>query len=116
MPLSPPRAADVRRLIIRKAAIRGIRSGQDMLKALAMGAKGTFIGRALVCGLGAMGESGVTCAFEVIRRELDLTMALCGELDHAALERRNLLIPRISRATGSRHRRAPSFQARRAVL
>lgn len=71
----------------------GIRSGQDVLKALAMGAKGTFIGRAFVYGLGAMGESGVTCALEVIRRELDLTMALCGERDIAALGRHNLLIP-----------------------
>src|SRR6056300_655049 len=59
----------------------GIRSGQDVLKAMAMGAKGTYIGRAFVNGLGAMGEAGVTRAFEVIHKELDSTMALCGERD-----------------------------------
>lgn len=71
----------------------GIRSGQDVLKAVAMGAKGTYIGRAFVYGLGAMGQAGVTCALEVIQRELDVTMALCGERDLAALGRHNLLIP-----------------------
>ncbi len=72
----------------------GIRSGQDVLKALALGAKGTFIGRAYIHGLGAMGEAGVTAALEVIRKELDITMALCGEKSVAALGRHNLLIPR----------------------
>jgi L-lactate dehydrogenase (cytochrome) len=71
----------------------GIRSGQDVLKALAMGATGTFIGRAFVYGLGAMGQQGVTRALEVIHRELDLTMALCGETNVANLGRHNLLIP-----------------------
>ena len=56
----------------------GIRSGQDVLKAVAMGAKGTYIGRAYIYGLGAMGETGVTRALEIIHRELDVTMALCG--------------------------------------
>uniref|UniRef100_UPI00025584E7 alpha-hydroxy acid oxidase n=1 Tax=Oceanicola sp. S124 TaxID=1042378 RepID=UPI00025584E7 len=56
----------------------GIRSGQDVLKAVSMGAKGTFIGRAFVHGLGAMGEAGVTRALEVIAREMDISMALCG--------------------------------------
>ncbi|HTP46193.1 MAG TPA: alpha-hydroxy acid oxidase [Casimicrobiaceae bacterium] len=56
----------------------GIRSGQDLLKALAMGAKGALIGRAFNFGLGAMGEAGVTAALEIIRKELDTTMALCG--------------------------------------
>jgi len=56
----------------------GIRSGQDLLKALALGAKGTLIGRAFNFGLGAMGEAGVTAALEIIRKELDTTMALCG--------------------------------------
>ncbi len=72
----------------------GIRSGQDVLKALALGAKGTFIGRAYIHGLGAMGEAGVTAALDVIRKELDITMALCGEKDVAKLGRHNLLIPK----------------------
>ena len=72
----------------------GIRSGQDVLKALALGAKGTFIGRAYIHGLGAMGEEGVTKALEVIRKELDITMALCGEKSVKNLGRHNLLIPR----------------------
>jgi L-lactate dehydrogenase (cytochrome) len=59
----------------------GIRSGQDVLKALALGAKGVFIGRAYIYGLGAMGEAGVAKALECIRRELDVTMALCGLRD-----------------------------------
>lgn len=71
----------------------GIRSGQDVLKALAMGAKGTYIGRAFVYGLGANGQAGVTSALEVIRKELDTTMALCGERDVAALGRHNLIVP-----------------------
>ncbi|WP_171100518.1 alpha-hydroxy acid oxidase [Ruegeria sp. HKCCD7255] len=71
----------------------GIRSGQDVLKALALGAKGTFIGRAFIYGLGAMGQKGVTTALEVIRKELDTTMALCGERNVGALGRHNLLIP-----------------------
>jgi L-lactate dehydrogenase (cytochrome) len=71
----------------------GIRSGQDVLKALAMGAKGTFIGRAFIYGLGAMGQQGVTKALEVIHREMDITMALCGETNVANLGRHNLLIP-----------------------
>ncbi|MEM8877068.1 MAG: alpha-hydroxy acid oxidase [Pseudomonadota bacterium] len=56
----------------------GIRSGQDVLKALALGAKGTYIGRAFLYGLGAMGQAGVTKTLEVIHKELDVTMALCG--------------------------------------
>ena len=72
----------------------GIRSGQDVLKAVAMGAKGTYIGRAFIYGLGAMGQAGVTRALELIHRELDVTMALCGENNLAALGRHNLLIPK----------------------
>jgi L-lactate dehydrogenase (cytochrome) len=56
----------------------GIRSGQDVLKAWALGARGTLIGRAFLYGLGAMGEAGVTRSLEIIRNELDLTMAFCG--------------------------------------
>ncbi len=59
----------------------GIRSGQDVLKAVALGAKGTLIGRPFLYGLGAMGEAGVTKCLEIIRNELDVTMALCGETD-----------------------------------
>lgn len=72
----------------------GIRSGQDVLKALAMGAHGTMIGRSYIYGLGAMGEAGVTKVLEVIRKELDITMALCGERDVKELGRQNLLIPK----------------------
>jgi L-lactate dehydrogenase (cytochrome) len=56
----------------------GIRSGQDVLKARALGARGTYIGRAFLYGLGALGEAGVTKALEIIHKELDLTMAFCG--------------------------------------
>ena len=59
----------------------GIRSGQDVIKALALGAKGVFIGRAYVYGLGAMGEAGVAKSLDIIRKELDVTMALCGLRD-----------------------------------
>lgn len=72
----------------------GIRSGQDVLKALAMGAKGTYIGRAYTYGLGAMGEAGVTKALDVIHKELDLSMALCGRTDVTTLDRDVLLVPR----------------------
>ena len=72
----------------------GIRSGQDVLKAMAMGASGTFIGRAYIYGLGAMGQKGVNTALEVIHKELDLTMALCGETSVKDLGKHNLLIPK----------------------
>lgn len=57
----------------------GIRSGQDVLKALCLGAKGTYIGRPFLYGLGAMGKEGVTLALEIIRKEMDITLALCGK-------------------------------------
>jgi len=56
----------------------GIRSGQDVLKAWALGARGTMVGRAMVYGLGAMGEAGVTRMLQVLHKELDVTMAFCG--------------------------------------
>jgi L-lactate dehydrogenase (cytochrome) len=59
----------------------GVRSGQDVFKALALGAKGVMIGRAYIYGLGAMGEAGVAKSLEIIRKELDVTMALCGVRD-----------------------------------
>jgi len=57
----------------------GVRSGQDVLKAVCMGARGVWMGRALVYGLGARGEQGVLEVLEIVRKELDTTMALCGE-------------------------------------
>ena len=71
----------------------GIRSGQDVLKALALGAKGTMIGRSFIYGLGAAGQAGVTTALEIIQKELDMTMALCGETNVNDLGRHNLLVP-----------------------
>jgi L-lactate dehydrogenase (cytochrome) len=70
----------------------GIRSGQDVLKALALGAKGTYIGRAMLYGLGAMGEAGVRKALEIIHRELDLTMAFCGRTRVEEVDR-SILLP-----------------------
>ena len=72
----------------------GVRTGQDVLKAVALGAKGVMIGRAFVYGLGAMGEAGVTKALEVIHKELDTSMALCGETRLADVGRHNVLIPK----------------------
>ena len=72
----------------------GIRSGQDVLKALALGAKGTFIGRAYLHGLGAMGQAGVAKALEVIWKELDTSMALCGVQKASDLGREHVLVPR----------------------
>lgn len=70
----------------------GIRSGQDVFKAVAMGAKSTFIGRSYIYGLGAMGRPGVTKALEIIRKELDVTMGLCGETDITKVGRHNLVL------------------------
>ena len=70
----------------------GIRSGQDVIKALALGAKGVFIGRAFVYGLGAMGEAGVSTCLEIIQKELDVTMAFCGLRDVKQVDGR-ILVP-----------------------
>jgi len=70
----------------------GIRSGQDVLKAVALGARGTLIGRSFLYGLGAMGEAGVTKCLEIIRNELDVTMALCGHKDIHTVTR-DILLP-----------------------
>jgi L-lactate dehydrogenase (cytochrome) len=72
----------------------GIRSGQDVLKALALGAVGTYIGRAYTYGLGALGQKGVESALEIIHKELETTMALCGEKSVLNLTKNNLLIPK----------------------
>lgn len=69
----------------------GIRSGQDVLKAKALGAQGCYIGRAFLYALGAMGEAGVTKALQIIHKELDLTMAFCGKTDINTVDRSVLL-------------------------
>ena len=71
----------------------GIRTGIDIMKAMAMGAKGTMVGRAYVYGLGAGGEAGVTRALEILKGELDVTMGLCGEKDITKVGRHNLMLP-----------------------
>ena len=70
----------------------GVRSGQDVLKARALGAKGVYIGRAFIYGLGAGGEAGVTKALEIIHKELDLSMALCGRTDINTIDK-SILLP-----------------------
>ena len=70
----------------------GIRSGQDVLKARALGARGSYIGRAFLYGLGAMGEAGVSKALEIIHKELDLTMAFCGHT-HIDTVDKGILLP-----------------------
>ncbi|MBK7261556.1 MAG: alpha-hydroxy-acid oxidizing protein [Rubrivivax sp.] len=70
----------------------GIRSGQDVLKAWALGARGTYIGRAFAYGLGAMGGAGVSKALEIIHKELDLTMAFCGHTAMGTVDR-SILLP-----------------------
>ena len=69
----------------------GIRSGQDVLKAVAMGAKGVYIGRSYIYGLGAMGEAGVSKALEIIHKEMDITMALCGKTRIESVDKTILL-------------------------
>ncbi len=70
----------------------GIRSGQDVLKAWALGARGTLIGRAMAYGLGAMGEAGVTKALQIIHKELDITMAFCGHTNIQNVDK-SILLP-----------------------
>lgn len=70
----------------------GIRSGQDVIKALALGAQGVYIGRPFLYGLGAMGEQGVATCLDIIRNELDLTMAFCGLREVCKVDK-NILLP-----------------------
>ncbi|RDE08282.1 alpha-hydroxy acid oxidase [Pelagibacterium lacus] len=71
----------------------GIRSGQDVMRALSLGAKGVYIGRSWLYGVGAGGEAGVRTVLDIIRKELDLTMAFCGERDIRNVGRHNLVNP-----------------------
>ncbi|MBB5213645.1 alpha-hydroxy acid oxidase [Parapusillimonas granuli] len=73
----------------------GIRSGQDVLKAIALGAKGTMIGRSFLYALGAMGEAGVTRCLQMIANEMDITMGFCGRNDIRNVDRSILLNPEI---------------------
>ncbi|MEY2736778.1 MAG: alpha-hydroxy-acid oxidizing enzyme [Pseudomonadota bacterium] len=70
----------------------GVRSGQDVLKAMALGAKGCYIGRAFLYGLGAMGEEGVSKVLQIIHKELDLSMAFCGRTQVAQVDK-SILLP-----------------------
>jgi L-lactate dehydrogenase (cytochrome) len=70
----------------------GIRSGQDVLKARALGARGTYIGRSYIYGLGAMGQAGVTKALEILHKEMDITMAFCGRTDINTIDK-SILLP-----------------------
>ena len=70
----------------------GIRSGQDVLKAVALGAQGTLFGRSFLYGLGALGEAGVTKCLQIIRNELDLTMAFCGKTNIEQVDK-SILLP-----------------------
>jgi L-lactate dehydrogenase (cytochrome) len=70
----------------------GIRSGQDVLKARALGAQGTYIGRAFLYGLGAMGQPGVEKALQIIHNELSLTMAFCGRTQMDTVDK-SILLP-----------------------
>lgn len=87
-----PRIADAVGKQIEVHMDGGIRSGQDVIKALALGAKGVYIGRPFLYGLGAMGEQGVSKCLEIIRNELDLTMAFCGLRDVRKVDK-NILLP-----------------------
>ena len=72
----------------------GVRSGQEILKALAMGAQGTYIGRPYIYGLGAYGEKGVALALQLIKNELDISMALCGYKNIKDVDRSAILLPK----------------------
>ncbi len=89
----------------------GIRSGQDVLKAMALGADATSIGRAFVYGLGAMGEAGVTRALEIIAKEMDITMALCGETRITEVGHHTLLNPPMAEPAEVRGAEAPPLAA-----
>jgi L-lactate dehydrogenase (cytochrome) len=85
----------------------GVRSGQDVIKALALGARGVFIGRAYVYGLGALGEAGVLKALDIIARELDATLALCGLRDVKRVGSDNLARPSAEYCAAAGHATMP---------
>ena len=89
-----PEISDVVGKLIEIHLDGGIRSGQDVVKAMCLGAKGTYIGRAFLYGLGALGKQGVTKALEIIKTEADMTMALCGKRDIKDLNRENIYFPK----------------------
>ncbi len=91
-----PRIADVLHGDIELHMDGGIRSGQDVLKALACGAHAVHMGRAFLYGLGAEGEAGVTRCLEIIRDELDMTMALAGVTDDRVLRAGGFMKKRVS--------------------
>jgi L-lactate dehydrogenase (cytochrome) len=71
----------------------GIRSGQDVMRALAYGARSCMIGRSYVYGLGAGGEAGVAKAIDILAKELDVTMALCGVRNVRDIDRKVIVQP-----------------------
>ena len=86
--------SDISKTVGRRAEIwldSGIRSGQDIFKALALGANGTMIGRAYQYGLGAMGKAGISKCLEILRKELDLTMGFCGANEITDISKNNIL-------------------------
>ena len=91
----------------------GIRTGMDIMKAIAMGAKGTMVGRAYIYGLGAAGEAGVTRALEILQSELSVTMGLCGEREISGIGRHNLLMPTPSFTIPPPHAPAKPRRAKR---
>lgn len=70
----------------------GVRSGQDVLKARALGAQGVLIGRSFLYGLGAFGQAGVSKALQIIQKELDTSMAFCGHTNINTVDK-NILVP-----------------------
>jgi L-lactate dehydrogenase (cytochrome) len=75
----------------------GITCGQDLLKALALGARGCLIGKGFLYGLAALGGEGVTLGLEIIRKELEISMALCGVVDAARVDRSTLVARSVAR-------------------
>jgi L-lactate dehydrogenase (cytochrome) len=78
----------------------GVRSGQDVFRALALGARGTLIGRAFVYGLGALGRKGVVQCLELLRNELDRTMAMCGKNEVSEIDQSAVMLPGMGRVVG----------------